>query len=116
LQIVLVGAAAGIVCGVFTLMLELAALMAQVSSAAEWRGGGLGAASISSWAPGGSACGVPSWRALAVSAQLLSEPMARGFESKNVESQQDERARGKEVGPDLSAERPRAWRAGGRWS
>jgi len=29
--------------------------------------------------------------------------MARGFESKNVESQQDERARGKEVGPELSA-------------
>ena len=51
LQIVLVGAAAGIVCGVFTLMLELAALMAQVSSAQNGAGGGRGAASISSWAP-----------------------------------------------------------------
>ena len=29
--------------------------------------------------------------------------MARGFESKNVESQQEERARAKEVGPELSA-------------
>jgi hypothetical protein len=29
--------------------------------------------------------------------------MARGFESKNVESQQEERARVKEVGPELSA-------------
>jgi hypothetical protein len=33
--------------------------------------------------------------------------MARGFESKNVESQQDERARGKEIAPELSAEEAR---------
>ena len=50
LQIVLMGAAAGIVCGVFTLMLELASLMVRVSSA-QAAGGGLGAASVSSWAP-----------------------------------------------------------------
>jgi len=30
--------------------------------------------------------------------------MARGWESKNVESQQDERARDQKTGPDLSAE------------
>jgi hypothetical protein len=48
LQIVLMGAAAGIVFGVFTLMLELAGLMIQVSNRTE---AGLGAASVTSWAP-----------------------------------------------------------------
>ena len=50
LQIVLVGAAAGIVCAVFTLLLELAVLMARIS-AVQTDGGGLGAASVVSWAP-----------------------------------------------------------------
>lgn len=51
LQIALVGAATGIVCGVFTLMLELAVLMTRISSAQHDGGGGLGAVSASSWAP-----------------------------------------------------------------
>jgi hypothetical protein len=51
LQIVLVGAAAGIVCGVFTLMLELAVLMARVSAVHNDGAGGLGAVSTASWAP-----------------------------------------------------------------
>jgi hypothetical protein len=51
LQIVLVGAAAGIVCGVLTLMIELAVLL--MRAAAEQGGGsaGLGAVSMGSWAP-----------------------------------------------------------------
>ena len=51
LQIVLVGAAAGIVFGVFTMMVELAGLMMQVSSLQRDGAGGLGAASATSWAP-----------------------------------------------------------------
>lgn len=51
LQIVLVGAAAGIVCGVFTLILELTALMTRAAAGQGVGGAGLGAASITSWAP-----------------------------------------------------------------
>jgi hypothetical protein len=51
LQIFLMGAAVGIVCGVFALMVELAVLMTRVSSAMSDTGGGLGATSIRSWAP-----------------------------------------------------------------
>jgi len=51
LQILLVGAAAGIVCGVFTLLLELAALMTQISAVRNDGAGGLGAVSTASWAP-----------------------------------------------------------------
>jgi hypothetical protein len=51
LQIVLVGAAAGIVCGVFTLMLELAVLMTRISAVQSNGDGGLGAVSTASWAP-----------------------------------------------------------------
>ena len=51
LQIVLVGAAAGIVLGVFTLMLELAGLMMQASGLQRDGAGGLGAVSVTSWAP-----------------------------------------------------------------
>ena len=51
LQIVLVGAAAGIVLGVVTLMLELAVLMTRVAAGQGDAGAGLGAVSMASWAP-----------------------------------------------------------------
>ena len=51
LQIVLVGAAAGIVCGVFTLMIELAVLMTRAAAGQGDGGAGLGAVSVTSWAP-----------------------------------------------------------------
>ena len=51
LQIVLMGAAVGIVCGVFTLMVELAILMMKMSAIQSEGAGGLGAASVASWAP-----------------------------------------------------------------
>ena len=51
LQILLMGAAVGILFGVFTLMVELAILMMQISSIQSDGGGGLGATSFASWAP-----------------------------------------------------------------
>ena len=51
LQILLVGAAAGIVSGVFTLLIELTVLMTQVSAGQSGGGAGLGAVSMTSWAP-----------------------------------------------------------------
>jgi hypothetical protein len=51
LQIVLVGAAAGIVCGVLTLMVELAVLMTRAAAGPGDGGAGLGAVSVTSWAP-----------------------------------------------------------------
>lgn len=51
LQIVLVGAAAGIVCGVLTLMIELGVLMTRAAAGQGDGGAGLGAVSMTSWAP-----------------------------------------------------------------
>jgi hypothetical protein len=51
LRILLVGAAAGIVCGVFTLMLELAVLMTRMAAGQGEGSAGLGAVSMASWAP-----------------------------------------------------------------
>lgn len=51
LQIVLMGAAGAVVCGVLTLMAELAWLMVEVSKIQSDGGGGLGVSSMASWAP-----------------------------------------------------------------